>query len=559
MTPGHLVDVGTLSDATIHRLLKRTAELLDGAAPMTVQGTVANLFFEPSTRTRVSFELAARRVGLEVVNIDHSSSSATKGETLEDTARTLAAMGVGLIVVRHPEDGAAERLARLADTLPADQRFVVINAGDGCRGHPTQALLDAATLSRAGLVPSGLKIALIGDLRHSRVARSDVELLARLGAAEIRIAGPAEFMPGAGEFGPARRFASIDEAIAGVDAVICLRIQRERIRAGGYSDGDAFHRAWGLTPERLAALPDHARVLHPGPVNRGVELDSAVADDPRALILDQVRTGVHLRTAVFELLAGASPARPDPDHRRRVRSFVRRPGRLTPAQQRALDELLPRYAIPAEPAALDEAFERPAGLVVEIGFGNGQSLAAMAEAEPRRNFVGIEVHEPGIGRLLRTLEERDIENVRIAARDAVEVVSGQTAEADVDEFRIYFPDPWPKKRHHKRRLIQPEFVALLADRLADGGLLHLATDWPPYAEWMLEVLNREASLENLGDPYVPRPEWRPQTHFERRGQQRGHPIVDLLYRRRPRSESAGSGPRALDAGHGAGVETLTRH
>lgn len=537
MIPNHLIDIETLPDATIAGLLDRTAELLAGAAPERRHGTVANLFFEPSTRTRVSFELAARRVGLDVINVEQASSSTSKGETLADTARTLSAMGIGMFVVRHPEDGAPARLAALADALPPKQRFSVINAGDGCRSHPSQALLDAAALTHAGLAPRGLKIALIGDLRHSRVARSGVALLARLGASEIRIAGPGEFMPEADEFVPARRFDSIDEAIDGVDAVMCLRIQRERIRAGGYSDGAAFHRAWGLTAERIARLPDHARILHPGPVNRGIELAAEVADDARALILDQVRAGVQLRTALFELLAGDRANDPTGAHRRRVRSFVRRPGRLTPAQQRALDELLPRYAIAGPPAGFAESFDRRAGLVVEIGFGNGQALAAMAKAEPERNFVGIEVHEPGVGRLLRALDEHRIDNVRVAARDAVEVIDEQTAPADIEQFRIYFPDPWPKKRHHKRRLIQPGFVALLADRLADGGLLHLATDWQPYAEWMLEVLTGEAELDNLGTPFVERPEWRPRTHFEQRGQHRGHAIFDLLFQRRPRSDS----------------------
>jgi tRNA (guanine-N7-)-methyltransferase len=217
---------------------------------------------------------------------------------------------------------------------------------------------------------------------------------------------------------------------------------------------------------------------------------------------------------------------------RRIRSFVRRPGRLTPAQQRALDELLPRYRVPADCRDLRHAFADAAPLVVEIGCGNGQALAWMAANEPSKHFVGIEVHEPGVGRLLRSIEEGELGNVRVAMQDAVEVLRDQAAEASLDEVRIYFPDPWHKKRHHKRRLIQPEFLKLISARLKPGGLLHLATDWMPYAEWMLEALAQVPDLVNQGDPWVERPDWRPQTHFERRGERRGHEIVDLLFERR---------------------------
>lgn len=218
----------------------------------------------------------------------------------------------------------------------------------------------------------------------------------------------------------------------------------------------------------------------------------------------------------------------DPDHPRRVRSFVRRPGRLTPAQERALTDLLPRYAIPDEGVDLRKAFESAAPLVVEIGFGNGQALAWMADNEPEKHFVGIEVHEPGVGRLLRSLDDGAIGNVRVAMRDAVEVLNQQTAPDSLDEIRIYFPDPWPKKRHHKRRLIQPPFLELVESRLRPGGLLHLATDWAPYAEWMLEALEKTPALKLVGSPYVDRPAWRPQTHFEQRGQRKGHTITDIL-------------------------------
>jgi tRNA (guanine-N7-)-methyltransferase len=222
------------------------------------------------------------------------------------------------------------------------------------------------------------------------------------------------------------------------------------------------------------------------------------------------------------------------DRRRRVRSFVRRPGRMTPGQQRAIETLLPRYRIATDTTDLHAAFARSAPLVVEIGFGNGEALAAMAAAETDKNFVGVEVHEPGVGRLLMRIDEHELGNVRVADRDAVDVLREQTAASTVDELRVYFPDPWPKKRHHKRRLVQPEFARLAADRLTDGGLLHLATDWEPYAEWMVSVLAEADAFECLGDPFVARPRWRPRTHFEKRGARRGHRIRDLLYRRRPR-------------------------
>lgn len=218
---------------------------------------------------------------------------------------------------------------------------------------------------------------------------------------------------------------------------------------------------------------------------------------------------------------------------RRVRSFVRRPGRLTPAQQRALDELLPDYAVDPALNDLRLAFATDAPVVVEIGFGNGEALAWMAGREAERNFVGIEVHEPGVGRLLRQLEALGLGNVRVAMRDAVEVLTEQVVPASLAQVRVYFPDPWPKKRHHKRRIIQPAFVDRIAECLMPGGLLHLATDWQPYAEWMVEVLAGCERFANEGDPYVERPDWRPRTRFEQRGLVRGHQIFDLLYRRLP--------------------------
>ncbi len=220
------------------------------------------------------------------------------------------------------------------------------------------------------------------------------------------------------------------------------------------------------------------------------------------------------------------------DRLRRVRSFVRRPGRLTSAQQRALEQDLPSWSLSPDLSDARLSFGAKAPLIIEIGFGNGEALAYMAANEPEHNFLGVEVHEPGVGSLLQQLVRQDLTNVRVAMRDAIEVLEQQVPTASLAQARIYFPDPWPKKRHHKRRLIQPPFVARIARCLQPGGLLHLATDWAPYAEWMHEVIGECREFKNLGDPWVARPPWRPETRFERRGLKRGHEIFDLLYERR---------------------------
>lgn len=209
---------------------------------------------------------------------------------------------------------------------------------------------------------------------------------------------------------------------------------------------------------------------------------------------------------------------------------MRRPGRLTPAQQRALDQLLPRYQIAADCTDLHQAFEGPGALVVEIGFGNGQALLEMAAQRPDQHFVGVEVHEPGVGRLLLGLEAENLKNVRVAMVDAVALLQG-LRQASVDEVRIYFPDPWPKKRHHKRRLIQTEFLALLARVIRPAGRLHVATDWAPYAEHIVEVFEAQQDFTLWPVRINQRPEWRPKTHFERRGERAGHTIFDLIAER----------------------------
>lgn len=226
----------------------------------------------------------------------------------------------------------------------------------------------------------------------------------------------------------------------------------------------------------------------------------------------------------------------DIEHPRSIRSFVMRGGRITDAQQRALEALWPRYGIPFEPTPLDldTAFGRPAAVTLEIGFGNGDHLVAQAGAHPERNYLGIEVHRPGVGRLMLGLEERQLRNTRIICHDAVEVLAHQVAPQSLDEVLILFPDPWPKKRHHKRRLVQAPFVELVAERLRPGGILRFATDWQPYADAVLEVLNASVQLRNLAPDgrFVPRPAERNPTRFEKRGERLGHDVWDLAFERR---------------------------
>ena len=230
-----------------------------------------------------------------------------------------------------------------------------------------------------------------------------------------------------------------------------------------------------------------------------------------------------------------SGARTEASPRRPVRSYVRRGGRLTGAQARALEQLLPRYAIPGGDGVLDwtAIFGNTRPLVIEVGFGNGETLAAMAAAEPQHNFLGIEVHRPGIGHLLLQLEEQGLHNVRVIEADAFEVLRDRVAPGSVHAIRVFFPDPWPKRRHWKRRLVQAPFARLAVRCLAPGGELHLATDWEPYAEQMLALLDADPGFENAAGPgcFSPRPASRPVTRFEHRGCQRGHRVRDLLYRR----------------------------
>ena len=222
---------------------------------------------------------------------------------------------------------------------------------------------------------------------------------------------------------------------------------------------------------------------------------------------------------------------------RPIRSFVMRAGRTTSGQARALELLWPRFGVEysPQPLALDALFGRHAPRTLEIGFGNGEHLASLASAHPERDYLGVEVHRPGVGHLLMLAATRNLTNIRASSHDAVEVLRDQIAPGALDEVLVLFPDPWHKKRHHKRRLIQPAFVELVASRLASGGVWRLATDWEPYAGQMLQALNAEPGLRNLhpGDGgYAPRPEFRPMTKFERQGLAKGHTVHDLLFGRR---------------------------
>jgi len=235
-----------------------------------------------------------------------------------------------------------------------------------------------------------------------------------------------------------------------------------------------------------------------------------------------------------------------PPRRNHIRSFVLRQGRLSVAQARHHDEGMPKWGIAYAPAPRDLAaiFGRAAPKILEIGCGMGETTATIAAAHPENDYLGIEVHTPGVGSLLKEIATRELANLRVIQHDAVEVVRDMIPEASLSGIHVFFPDPWPKKRHHKRRLIQPPFVALLASRLTPGGYIHCATDWEEYAQQMLDVLSGEPLLENTADAqlggFAPRPDYRPQTKFETRGLRLGHGVWDVVFRRRPETaRSAG--------------------
>ncbi len=300
-----ILDSAEQMDAIQHRQVKKLPALRGR--------TVVNLFFEDSTRTRSSFEIAGKWLSADVVNVSAKGSSVSKGESLRDTALTVAALGVDALVIRHPSSGAAHRVTEWVDCP-------VINAGDGTHEHPTQALLDAFTLRRRLGELAGRHIVIVGDLTHSRVARSNVLLLGLLGA-QVTLVAPPTLMPAGVHAWNCATSWDLDATLAGkvagdVDAVMMLRVQRERMGTGSAGGGRSavgyfptereYAIGYGLSPARLELLPEHAPVLHPGPMNRGLEISSMAADSPRSLVLDQVRAGVAVRMAVlYHLLAGA--------------------------------------------------------------------------------------------------------------------------------------------------------------------------------------------------------------------------------------------------------------
>ncbi|HEX7814488.1 aspartate carbamoyltransferase catalytic subunit [Dyella sp.] len=296
----HLTSLENMPSATIERLLDRAEAMRDACAHGTrkldlLNGrTVLNLFFEPSTRTRTSFELAARRLGADVINFDIGLSSTSKGEALFDTLHTLEAMHLDTIVVRHKVSGTPDELVRHAMSGVS-----VVNAGDGNRAHPTQGLLDALTIRQHRPDFSQLKVVICGDVKHSRVARSDVHALRAMGAKEIRLCGPAGLMPEVDEFPGCKLFDNFDDAIAGADAAIMLRLQKERMASIDLPDEAAYFQHYGLDNRRLATAAKGCLVMHPGPLNRGIEIASEVADGPQSRILEQVGNGVFVRMAVL--------------------------------------------------------------------------------------------------------------------------------------------------------------------------------------------------------------------------------------------------------------------
>jgi aspartate carbamoyltransferase catalytic subunit len=261
--------------------------------------SVFNLFFENSTRTRTTFEIAAKRLSADVINLDISTSSTAKGESLLDTIDNLVAMQADIFVVRH---GVSKAPIEIANHVPSHVH--VVNAGDGSNQHPTQGLLDMYTMRHFKQNFKDIKVAIIGDIIHSRVAKSNIHALTTLGCEEIRVIGPESLLPSNLDMLGVKVYHSMEEGLRGVDAVMTLRIQKERMEVGQVPEGDAFFKQYGLTPARLALAKSDAIVMHPGPMNRGVEIDSAVADGPQSVILNQVTFGIAVRMAVMSIVAG---------------------------------------------------------------------------------------------------------------------------------------------------------------------------------------------------------------------------------------------------------------
>lgn len=303
----HLLTIEGLSHQTIVEILDTAESFISMGEreikkiPLLRGKTVVNLFFESSTRTRTTFEIAAKRLSADVINLNVSASSTSKGETLLDTIRNLEAMHTDLFVVRHAESGAAHLIAR---HVPLHVH--IINAGDGRHAHPTQALLDMFTIRRHKGSFKKLKVAIVGDIMHSRVARSQIHALTTLGVAELRVVAPKTLLPMAVEKLGVRAYTNAEEGLSGVDVIMMLRLQRERMQGAHIPSEQEFFNLYGLTPSKLALASKDAIVMHPGPMNRGLEIDSAVADGPQSVILPQVTYGIAVRMAVMALIMGGS-------------------------------------------------------------------------------------------------------------------------------------------------------------------------------------------------------------------------------------------------------------
>ncbi len=303
----HLLTLEGLSRRTLLEILD-TAESFIAVGereikkvPLLRGQTVVNLFFEPSTRTRTTFEIAAKRLSADVINLNVSASSTSKGETLLDTVRNLEAMHTDLFVVRHNESGAAHLIAR---HVPAHVH--IINAGDGRHAHPTQGLLDAFTVRRHKGDVGKLKVAIVGDILHSRVARSEIHALTTLGAREVRVIAPKTLLPVAVEKLGVTPYTDMTAGLKDVDVIMMLRLQRERMAGAHIPSEQEYFNLYGLTPEKLAHANKDAIVMHPGPMNRGLDIDSAVADGPQSVILPQVTYGIAVRMAVMALILGGT-------------------------------------------------------------------------------------------------------------------------------------------------------------------------------------------------------------------------------------------------------------
>lgn len=306
----HFLTIEGLSRGLLTEILDQAEGFLGVAqqavkkVPLCRGKVVANLFFETSTRTRTTFELAAKRLSADVLNLNIATSATTKGETLLDTLRNLEAMHVDMFVVRHAASGAAHFIA--AQAAP---HVSVINAGDGRHAHPTQGMLDVFTIRRHKGDFERLRVAIVGDVLHSRVARSEIAALRTLGTGEIRVIGPRTLIPAQAESLGVRVFHDLREGVRDADVVIMLRLQRERMTGALLPSEHEYYQLYGLTEERLSTAKPDAIVMHPGPINRGVEMDSGVADGPRSVILEQVRNGIAIRMAVIALCLGTQNRR----------------------------------------------------------------------------------------------------------------------------------------------------------------------------------------------------------------------------------------------------------